>query len=447
MKKQYYFYLTMFLLFSGIITAQVSLGTTTPDSSSLLDLNSTSKGLLIPRMTGNQRDLIPFPAKGLMIFNTDTNTIEINRGTPVIKTWTLLSNGAPTSMYNSVFETDTITTVSTTDVVATGMTLTPVEGTYSVSFNSQFNNSNSEVITTSTPFSGTAQIVLDLQAAYEELMAFPTTNSSHLPAMGSGETLYPGVYSFSAAASIAGTLTLDAQGNHDALFIFKVGGALAIGAATTVVLANGAEARNVFWVSEGSPSIAASCIIKGTMIAHAGAGAVAAGSDLEGRMFSISGALTFGPSIAKVPLGISPINLRSLSNFALFTSSGAVSNTADSTITGNIGTNLGAITGFEISIVTGSFYTSSSPVTPTTPIITTTVTENNSKVNASFSIYQNGVLIPSSVKRLISTANASNISLQAIATVDGTQPIEVRWKTGTDKITMGNRILTVIKVQ
>jgi hypothetical protein len=183
------------------------------------------------------------------------------------------------------------------------------------------------------------------------------------------------------------------------------------------------------------------------MIAHAGAGAVAAGSDLEGRMFSISGALTFGPSIAKVPLGISPINLRSLSNFALFTSSGAVSNTADSTITGNIGTNLGAITGFEISIVTGSFYTSSSPVTPTTPIITTTVTENNSKVNASFSIYQNGVLIPSSVKTLISTANASNISLQAIATVDGTQPIEVRWKTGTDRIAMGSRTLTVIKVQ
>jgi len=327
------------------------------------------------------------------------------------------------------------------------MTLTPVEGTYSVSFSSQFNNSNNTVITTASSFTGTAQSVLDLQAAYEELMAIPATNSTHVPAMGTGETILPGVYSFIAAASIAGTLTLDAQGDPNAVFIFKIGGAFAVGAASTIVLANGAEARNVFWVSEGAPSIGAACIIKGTMIAHAGAGAIGAGSDLEGRMFSIAGALTFGPSIAKVPIGISPINLRSLSSFALFTSSGAVSNTADSTITGNIGTNLGVVTGLEISIVTGSVYTSSSLVVPTIPITTTTFTENNNKVNASFGIYQNNILIPSSLKTLISTANASNVSLQAIATVDGTQPIEVRWKTGSDKITMGNRILTVIKVQ
>jgi hypothetical protein len=447
MKKQHYFYLTIALLFSSIISAQVSLGTTSPDSSSLLDLNSTSKGLLIPRMTGDQRNLIQSPAKGLMIFNTDTNNLEINRGTPVIRTWTVISNGAPTSLHNSVFETDSITTVSPTDILATGMTLTPVEGTYSVSFSSQFNNSNNTVINTTSPFVGTAQSVLDLQAAYEELMAIPVTNTTHVPAMGTGETILPGVYSFIAAASIAGTLTLDAQGDPDALFIFKVGGAFAVGAASTIVLVNGAEARNVFWFSEGAPNIGAACIIKGTLIAHAGAGSVGAGSDLEGRMFSIAGALTFGPSIAKVPLGISPINLRSLSSFALFTSSGAVSNTADSTITGNIGTNLGVVSGLEISIVTGSVYTSSSLVVPSIPVNTTTFTENINKVNASFSIYQNNILIPSSLKTLVSTANASNISLQAIATVDGTQPIEVRWKTGSDKITMGNRILTVIKVQ
>jgi hypothetical protein len=446
MKIQYYF-LTVVLLFSGIITAQVSLGSTAPDSSSLLDLYSTSKGLLIPRMTKAQRDSIPSPAKGLMIFNTDNNSVEINRGTPVIKIWTLLLNDVPNSSYNSVFETETITTVSPTDVVATGMTLTPVEGTYSVSFNSQFNNSKNALNTSSTPFSGTAQGVSDLQAAYDELMAIPTTNSSHIPAMGTGETLLSGVYSFVAAASIAGTLTLDAQGNHDALFIFKVGGAFAVAAATTIVLANGAEARNVFWVSEGPPSLGAACVFKGTIIAQAGAGAVAATNDFNGRMFTMYGALTFGPSIATVPLGISPINLRSLASFALFTSNGFVSNTADSSITGNIGTNIGEIIGFETAVVNGSVYTSSSQITSTTPIITTTYTENNNKVDASFSIYQNNILIPSSVKTLISTANASNISLQAIATVDGTQPIEVRWKTGTDKITMGNRILTVIKVQ
>jgi hypothetical protein len=447
MKKLNYVFLTIIFLSTVIATAQIGIGTPNPDGSSLLDISSTSKGLLIPRMTKNQRDLISLPAKGLMIFNTDTNQLEINRGTSVVITWTVISNGAPTSLHNSVFEIGNTTTDATSDVLIPAMTITPVAGTYSVSFSSQFNNEIVVVSTTTTPVLGTAQCVLDLQTAYEEISAIPATNSTHAAAMGTGETLFPGVYSFTAAASIAGTLTLDAQGNHDALFIFKIGGAFAVGAATTIVLANGAEARNIFWVSEGAPSIGAACIIKGTMIAHAGAGVVGAGSDLEGRMFSIAGALTFGPSIAKVPIGISPINLGNLSTFALFTSSGAVSNTADSTITGNIGTNLGTVTGLEISVVNGSIYTSSTPVVTSAPVTTTTNNVNNNKINASFSIYQNNVLIPSSLKTLVSTASAANVSLQAIATVDGMQPIEVRWKTGSDKISIGNRILTVIKVQ
>lgn len=447
MKINNCFFLIIIFFWSVVSIAQIGIGTPIPDSSSLLDISSTSKGLLVPRMTKNQRDLIASPAKGLMIFNTDTNELEINRGTTVVKAWTVISNGAPTSLHNSVFETGNVSTDSATDVLATAMTITPVAGTYAVSFSSQFNNEIVVVTTTTIPVIGTAQCALDLNAAYDQLMAYPTTDSTLAPAMGTGQTIYPGVYSFIAAASIAGILTLDARGNSDALFIFKIGGAFAVGAASKIVLANGAEARNIFFVSEGSPSIGAACTIKGTMIARAGAGAVGATSDLEGRMFSMAGALTFGPAKAKVPTGISQINLSNLSNFALFTSNGNVTNTADSTITGNIGTNLGVVTGLEISVVNGSIFIPSTPVVTLSPIITTTSNVNNSKVNASFSIYQNNVLIPSSVKTLISTASAANVSLQAIATVDGMQPIEVRWKTGSDKISLGNRILTVIKVQ
>jgi hypothetical protein len=447
MKKNQYFFLIIVLLVSEIIRAQVSIGTTTPDSSSLLDLYSTSKGLLIPRMTTNQRDLIVAPANGLMVFNTDSNTLEINTGTVGIKTWNVISNGAPSSVHSSVFNTETTTTNSLTDVLVPDMTLSPAEGTYFVSFNSQFNNDKLAVISTTSSAVGTAKNALDLQVAYDQLMAIPVTDATHIPAMGSNETIYPGVYSFIAAASIAGKLTLDAKGDSNALFVFKIGGAFAAGAATTIVLANGAESRNIFWVSEGSPSIGAACTIKGTMIAHAGAGAVGAGSIIEGRMFTIAGALTFGPATISVPTGVSSINLGSLSNFVLFTSTGDVSNTADSIITGNIGTNLGVVTGLEISIVNGSVFTPSTPIVPTNPITTTTYIDNNNKVNASFSIYQNNVLIPSSEKILISNSGAANISLQAIAVVNGNQPIEVRWKTGSDKLLLGNRILTVLKVQ
>jgi len=454
------------LLFSSL-HAQIGIGTSTPDASSILDLSSTTKGILLPRMTTLQQIALVNPAIGLVIYNTTTNQIETNKGdgfgaalwagattsgvtaalgtntTQLATTAFVMENTGGYASVNSIIPT---TSNSLTDVLVTDMTLSPPSGTYSVFFNSEYNNTATTTSTTTTPSFGTAQCVLDLETAYNQLMSYPTTDSSHVPAMGSGETLYQGVYSFLAAASIAGTLKLDALGNHDALFIFKIGGAFACGAITIVELINGAEARNIFWVSEGSPSLGAASTMKGTMIAHAGAGAVGAGCDLEGRMFSMSGALTFGPAIASVPLGLSPINLGGLANFALFTSGGTVSNTA-STITGNIGTNLGAITGLEISTVVGSIVTNSTPIVSSTPITTTTVTENNVNNLATFSIYQNGVLIPSSTKKLISNASTANISLQAITTITTGQPIEVRWKTASSRLSMGTRTLTAIKVQ
>src|SRR5947207_15378134 len=52
-------------------TGAAGIGTITPNASSLLDVTSTSKGVLIPRMTKTQRDAIASPATGLMIFQTN----------------------------------------------------------------------------------------------------------------------------------------------------------------------------------------------------------------------------------------------------------------------------------------------------------------------------------------------------------------------------------------
>ena len=49
----------------------VAIGTTTVDNSALLNLNSTSSGILIPRMLESERDLIPNPSEGLLIYQTD----------------------------------------------------------------------------------------------------------------------------------------------------------------------------------------------------------------------------------------------------------------------------------------------------------------------------------------------------------------------------------------
>ncbi len=59
-----------------VLTAQsVGIGTTTPNTSAQLDVTSTTKGLLIPRMTGAQRAAIPSPAIGLMVIQTNTETV------------------------------------------------------------------------------------------------------------------------------------------------------------------------------------------------------------------------------------------------------------------------------------------------------------------------------------------------------------------------------------
>lgn len=66
----------MFLgLFLG--QAQVGIGTTTPDLTSMLEIKSDTAGVLIPRMTVTLRDAISTPADGLQIYNTTNNTLDI----------------------------------------------------------------------------------------------------------------------------------------------------------------------------------------------------------------------------------------------------------------------------------------------------------------------------------------------------------------------------------
>lgn len=60
--------------------AQVGIGTATPNGTSLLDMQSNSKGLLIPRMTVAERDAIVTPADGLQVYNTTNNTLDVYSG-------------------------------------------------------------------------------------------------------------------------------------------------------------------------------------------------------------------------------------------------------------------------------------------------------------------------------------------------------------------------------
>ena len=84
-------YVVSFLCF-GVSVAQTGIGTTTPDVSAKLDISSTTKGLLVPRMTATEKGAIATPAKGLLIYQTDGEAgFYVNTGTSSAKVWTRIN--------------------------------------------------------------------------------------------------------------------------------------------------------------------------------------------------------------------------------------------------------------------------------------------------------------------------------------------------------------------
>lgn len=270
-------------------------------------------------------------------------------------------------------------------------------------------------------------------------MAGYMTTSPHALAFTNNEVVNPGIYQISGAGSIDGTLTLNAGGNPNALFVFKITGAFNTGASVQVQLLNGASAANVFWISDGAVGLGANTVMKGTMISRGAAIAVGSGCNVEGRMFTTLGAIGFGPGTATLPTGSSLIDLGILNSFSMFTTGGSIGNTGASYITGNIGTNSGTITNFGPKAPNSSLngYVDGSIFLP----------ESKSS-KATFSIYQNGVQIPSSVRTRTSTVDTIDISLQTIATtLLAGQSIEVRWNVDFGSLILNNRTFSIIKLK
>jgi len=79
--------IALLLLLPALHHAQIVIGSGPADGSAQLELQSTDKGALIPRLTTAQRDAIAAPAMGLMIYNTSTHCLEINLGTASVPYW------------------------------------------------------------------------------------------------------------------------------------------------------------------------------------------------------------------------------------------------------------------------------------------------------------------------------------------------------------------------
>jgi hypothetical protein len=131
--------------------------------------------------------------------------------------------------------------------------------------------------------------------------------------LGNGQTLTPGVYNTGAASTLDGNLTLDGQGNSNALFIIRIGGAFSANANSTVTLINLASSSNVYWQIDGEFDLADGSVFMGTVVAD-GAINLFGTSVLHGRALSTSGAISLVSNTVditpfpKVGTGIASIN-------------------------------------------------------------------------------------------------------------------------------------------
>jgi len=111
-----------------------------------------------------------------------------------------------------------------------------------------------------------------------------------------GKTLTSGVYTSTSSLANSGDLTLDAQGNPDAVFIFQIASTLTTGSGSHIVLANGAKACNVFWQVGSSATLGTNSVFKGNIMALTSI-TVTTGVNLEGRALARNGAVTLDTDV------------------------------------------------------------------------------------------------------------------------------------------------------
>jgi hypothetical protein len=162
-----------------------------------------------------------------------------------------------------------------------------------------------------------AQAQSDLTTAYNAITGTPCNTDLTGQDLG-GLTLVPGVYCFSSSAQLTGTLTLNALGNPNALFIFKIGSMLTTASASSVQVINPGSGSNcnVFWQVGSSATLGTGTSFLGNILALTSI-TLNTGASVSGRVLARNGAVTLdnnhvtvcGPTSACPVITVNPATL------------------------------------------------------------------------------------------------------------------------------------------
>jgi uncharacterized repeat protein (TIGR02543 family) len=154
-------------------------------------------------------------------------------------------------------------------------------------------NVTGTLYTVADPIVGTAKN--DLTTAYNDAQGRSLAAIS-LPGQLGGLTLAPGLYVNSSSSGISGTganaiLTLDAKGDSNAVWIFKMGSTLITDAGTSIVLAGNAQWKNIYWSVGSSATFGTNSVFRGNVLAEASI-TLTTGATLTGRALTRTAKVT-----------------------------------------------------------------------------------------------------------------------------------------------------------
>src|ERR1035441_6282518 len=139
----------------------------------------------------------------------------------------------------------------------------------------------------------------DLVTAYND--AAGRSSTATVSGDLAGRTLTPGVYTSASSLGLSGALTLDAQGDPNAVFVFQAGSTLIVGSSSQVNLIGAAQACNVYWQVGSSATIGTGAAFVGNILALTSI-TMTTGATLQGRALARNGAVTLDTNTITRPL-------------------------------------------------------------------------------------------------------------------------------------------------